>query len=469
LNEKCRWPIIQSILSVPGKRKTVIHLTLAGFAIRILLSPFSAHPFDMGIWYSISNYIATSLNIPNPSSTPPSLFIVISSTPAMFYVLIPLSKVYLFLAGIAHVSVIPITSFPGFIQSAAGWTAPSFQGIFVTNWLFNVLTKLPFILSDFGIALIVRRIATKYYGERAGIVSFALLFFNPMLIWVSSVWGMFDSIPAFFAILATYFVLTDRYSLCGISLAAGIGFKLYPFFFLVPMIYYAYSSTHSTRRLVVPTLTFGITSLTIFGLVLPYLPWVLQSYLNESAIDPTSHAVNPYGLTYWSVAALTSFASTTEANISLILFTVLGVGTTIISLLILRANHTPEALFFSQLLTTSSIFFSYLRVNEQWFVWLVPILVLLSVARRIEKKYVLAISFLAIAYSWISSLIAAFFIPTAYYNENLVEGLYSETSMLIPYRLYLMAGLGALFSALLLFLIFRANSKIRIYPRIPKS
>jgi Gpi18-like mannosyltransferase len=389
----------------------------------------------------------------------------------MVYTLAPISYLYFYLAPLFHAKAISLNSFPLYVQSAASWTLLS-QDIFVTDWLYNLIIKIPFILSDIGISFVVYKMASKYYSKPVALLSFILVFVNPMLIWVSAVWGMFDSIPAFFVILSTYLLLQERSSLASVSLALAVGYKLYPFLLVIPMMAYIYGKTKSFRKITIPIVSFLGTFALIFVPILRYIPLIIKgAFESNSSVssNPSTQPALAYGLTYWSIAPLTVISGAMIQDLSILLFLGMGIATTTISVLLLRKNQDIQVLLFSQIITIGTIFLSYPRVNEQWFAWLLPSLVLLGAGNWIKERYVILISLVAMIYSWINSLFAAFFIPIAFYDEDFIRALYGLTSVLIPYRLEIMAACGLIFSAMLLWIFVDLGKRVGLVSELRKK
>jgi hypothetical protein len=448
-----------SLVSRFLQNKKLLYVAVLGLAVRAALAPFTGHPFDISTWFLISNEIIHNQFVISAQ---------LSVAPSFYYTLTITAYMYHYLAGGFNSSPILLSSLPAAIRSAADWTGPS-RTIVVPNWQFLVILKTPFILSDLGCSLLVYRIVSKLYNQQLALFSFALIFLNPMLIWVSAVWGMFDSLPAFFVLLSTFLILNEKYSLAAVSLAVAIGFKVYPIFFVIPVALYIYKKTHSLRILAAPAASFSLSMLAIFSPFLRHLPAVMQAYLGTTATGSTSNTVVAYGLTYWSIAPLAHISADMAGNLSFLLFIALGILTTLLSAILMIRNTDFQTFLYSQVLTTSTIFFSYLTVNEQWFVWLLPPIVLLAASKWIRMRSVLILSVLALIYSWSNSLFAAFFLPTSLYDPNIVESIYFITSHLIPFRLVLMASIGLIFSAFLATIIFKIGNKIRKHIDIGSS
>jgi hypothetical protein len=418
---------------------------LIGTIIRVTLAPFTGHPFDIYLWYQASEQIIQSGPYPTYHT---------ANIPLFFYTLVPISYLYNALSGPLNAQATPLNSLPAIVQSAAQWTIPAGQNIFVTNWLFNLLVKSPMIISDILSGLLIYKIILDRFGQRLASSSFLLWFLNPMLIWVSSVWSMFDSIPVLFVILATYLVLKNHFSLGFLSLSVAIGYKIFPVFFIIPLCVYIYRTTNSAKPIILPASLLITTCTAIF---LPFQGGIIKSqmYLNTF----TSAAAEPwqtFGLTYWSIAPFTNLPgwlikySTVTA---LIAVTILVSLNTILK----KQKWSPGTLFYYELVSLVPVFFTVLTVLEQWFIWLLPLLIFLFAAGLIRLRFVLLLSFIALLYSWINSQFAAFFVSSYVYNPSGFVLLVKYMSLFANTRLLEMAFMGTFFSVILLYAILRAS------------
>jgi predicted membrane-bound dolichyl-phosphate-mannose-protein mannosyltransferase len=59
-------------------------------------------------------------------------------------------------------------------------------------------------------------------------------FLNPLSIWVSSGWGMFDTLPALFTVISLYSLSERRYAVSGVALAIAVFLKYYAIVLLFP-------------------------------------------------------------------------------------------------------------------------------------------------------------------------------------------------------------------------------------------
>ncbi|MGI0069101.1 MAG: hypothetical protein ACREAN_02470, partial [Nitrosopumilaceae archaeon] len=217
--------------------------------------------------------------------------------------------------------------------------------------------------------------------------------------------------------------------------------------------------TGNFRRLFLPIAVFAAATLLIFSPFLSQAVYHNVGILNPTGGNPAQDPSLTYGLTYWSVAPLTPISSALVTAASLVSLTTLGLVLSAIAILRLRPNQ--ESLLFFEFAFISVIFFSFPRINEQWFVWLLPFLIL--VARRPKQRsLVLFISILALAYSLVNAMVVSFFIPMYPYLQEGLLNAAKSVMFLSFFRLFAMAALGLVFSVLLAVSLIRAYRTIAI-------
>lgn len=100
------------------------------------------------------------------------------------------------------------------------WDSQGYHVFASRVWIMGV--KSLFILADVGITVLIY-LLTKKRSEWGAVVLAALYLFNPMVIYVSSIYGMFDGLALFPFLFGLYFIENGReklgYGLIGFSLA----------------------------------------------------------------------------------------------------------------------------------------------------------------------------------------------------------------------------------------------------------
>ncbi len=187
----------QSTRSQPGRRLrlSLWHLLLLGLIIRVAIAPFTEHQFDMGTFKNMGIF-AYSLHI-NPlyfwSYGPTWLYIILGVYP--FYLLTSLLQ-------------------------------PS-------EFVLNLIIKLPLIVGDLLIADLLYVLSKRVtQNESLAKTVAAAWLFNPLVIFVSSVHGMFDQLPALFTLLSLTLFVNRKVKLSAVSLAVAFSLKLYPIILL---------------------------------------------------------------------------------------------------------------------------------------------------------------------------------------------------------------------------------------------
>src|SRR3972149_243419 len=169
-------------------RIKTVHILVLGILIRIALSPFFRHPYDVTVWKFLG-MITYDLRInPFPYTSfygPCWLFTLLGSYPT--YLLVSLVR-----------------------QS---------------DLFLNLIIKLPIIFGDALVAILLFKLT------KSRLVT-ALWFLNPYVIFISAVHGQFDVLPTLFVLLSMFFLLKKQNLASAVSLAVGIGYKIFPVFLL---------------------------------------------------------------------------------------------------------------------------------------------------------------------------------------------------------------------------------------------
>nr|MDO8082756.1 glycosyltransferase 87 family protein [Candidatus Freyarchaeota archaeon] len=177
---------------------------LLGLAVRLLISPFFAHSFDMSVFVNIVRAFYQGEALFNYWSYP-------------FYS-------YAILVGFY---------FPAYLFT---------DDVFFFGQPFTLLEKffikLPSNISDLFIAYVLFLIMKKLGKDRYALPVALFYWFNPMSLFISSVWGMFDSVATVFALLSVYHFTEGRHLLSAVELGVGFGVKQHPIVLLPLFIFF---------------------------------------------------------------------------------------------------------------------------------------------------------------------------------------------------------------------------------------
>ena len=379
--------------------KTFLYtIYVIGFLARLIMAPISAHPIDM--WNRYKTYLLVE----------ESGYLNFHDFPPVYYHFIVLGSfiLYRYLSDLEFERSI---SRADIVKNLNGWIE---HMRYIPPPLFLVCIKLPIIIADILVALLLYKISTKVFNlpweESRKMLLFWLL--NPYVIFISSCWGMFDAIPALLTLASFYFLIIKRYNLSAFFLALAFACKLYPALIL-PLWLLALS--RQNKKLLLKYLAiFSTISLTIMLPDLQASAWVFESflYLKADAASPIC-----FGLVFWSFLLLFYNNGPPEALvISIIIGSVLSSGTiyTVTLYTILKNQDMVNASTFLSytLLALLPIFIAYRIVYEQWLVWLLPFIIL----ERKKKfhKIIPALSLTALMYSVFNCPFPFFLFPLAY-------------------------------------------------------
>jgi hypothetical protein len=429
-------------------------ILIVGILVRLVLMPFSAHPFDVYVWYTYS------MNILHDGP------FAVQNFPPMWYhyLMVPVAYLYGWLSSIFSAGSIPMSSIPSALNFY-----PSFNIQLVPGLLFNFVVKLPFLISDVVITLLLYKIVEALTGNKGFAEKAALFWFlNPFVIWISAGWGMWDTLPALFSLAAFFFLLKKKLVLSSVSLSLGFVTKLYPVLFLLPIIVY-FLKTNSLkdkwRNILKFNFVFLVTSAVLFLPSISKAGFILRRFALTSAsvagtsVDPVVKPVG-YGLTYWSAYLLNRlFEIRISETIVTLLFALSWVLVALALMLVfwritkLTFKSPFSDLALAMLSCVLVFFLSFRGICEQWFIWALPFLVIFCVRGQIKSTFYWFASIVALLYSVLNCPLPFFFLPLTPWIKNGLLGAVYALWAIEPARIIALVVLGCLFSFLILYIL----------------
>lgn len=160
---------------------------------------------------------------------------------------------------------------------------PAFPSIIITYFesnLYPALLKLPGIISDFGIAILIYKLIKTVKSEKIAILGALMFLFNPVVWYNSSVWGQTDPIINFFALLAFFYLLKRKLIPAIFFLAISFYIKISLAIFIPIFAIVAIRQRYSVREWLK---SIGVTLLVIGVATLPFshgepFSWLLNLY-----------------------------------------------------------------------------------------------------------------------------------------------------------------------------------------------
>ena len=355
------------------------HMLILGIIIRLVLVPFLAHPFDMFAWY---RYVD---EIQNTGVSISSVGII----PFWNSFLIIVANIYGTLSNILHISAIPVSELPSNFN-------PSYGITIITDPIFNTLIKTPLIIADALSAFLIYKISfffSKDYSISRR--SAYLYFFSPIVIWISAVWGQYDSLAVLFTLLALYYLLVSkRMALSAVSLYIAVLIKIYPIVFVIPIILSIYRFDKQRRREIGYFLVF------LLPLGLYMILFQSNAFLNFlwAIINPSGLSfASGFGLTYWSVTLLTQIDVLLTNIVMYLILSILVIFS--INYIVKRSKSLFDGVISGSFLLIASVFLSYPVVSEQRSLILLAFLSLMITSHFSLKTNFILLSSLAFLYT----------------------------------------------------------------------
>ncbi len=321
----------------------------AAFLIRAVLAPFFGHSWDMYVWIKSGEMFSSGVDVYSVKN--------LTDFPWGFYAYPP---VWLYWLGFAHVV-------SGFYPSLG----------------FHVFViKLPIILADLFVAVLVAKLAAETGGLRYAGLASLLWLFNPLVIAISAVWGMFDSIAVALSLLGILLAHRRKYAAAAFALGVGGAVKLYPLFLMLPLLIYM----KMVERVSIKK-SISVIVACAAGLIIPSAPYLANpGPLIEKLFY---HFGNIGSFTYWTALSLISPPSAIPALSY-------GFFVAILYIVYRRSfrNYGPSLFDLSQL-TLVAFLATSAKVNVQYVLWVLPFLTLSSLrstSRELRLNTVLLVA-----------------------------------------------------------------------------
>lgn len=284
---------------------------------------------------------------------------------------------------------------------------------FVTSPAFNLMVKTPIILGDLVMGLVlyhtVKELRVEHWGERV----FILWFMNPLVIWISSVSGQFDVLPALLTVAAFICFLRKRFVLTGLALGLGVLFKVYPVYLLVFYLLAAIGLESFMRGGEAMRKGLKNASFILFGSLLSTVTAIPSLFAGVSMIEFVLRRAsfpNYGGFNIWfavpgrgGVEIPRTLPTGVEVETTTILLILIFIFTVVIAVLFtryqrVRRERLVPTLLYSNILVLGTVMLLQPVTNPQHLLWIFPFLLLYAAwERRTGRKFYL-LSILGLLY-----------------------------------------------------------------------
>lgn len=280
---------------------------------------------------------------------------------------------------------------------------PSFIIPYIEANLHSWMVKLPFILSDIGIAYLIYKVVYNYKKDYAKLAA-ALFIFNPVVIYNSTVWGQTDSLINLLALSGLYFIYNKNYFPGIFLFFSGFLFKLSLIIYLPIFALLMLKRIKDWKSFIIPTLSFLFF---IYLLAIPFafgaknpFQWLWYMYTNRVLVRQGS-MLNGNAFNFWFLIFGLDFSKSEFSNfagLSYQLWSRLFFILTLIpiSIKFLKSKLSLNLLLKALLLSSFSSFLFLTNMHERYLYPILPIFVILIFLNKshFTIKYYLIISIL---------------------------------------------------------------------------
>lgn len=362
-------------------RRTFSHeltgLMIIGILVRLVLIPYLAWPSDVN---AFCYWLTWFFNGINPYTVHAGMY-----PPFIYFFSLPPFTIARWL-GLS----------PGYYYIAEAANTGAITGMVSANQVnpaFLILWKLPLLCFDILTALLIYRFAKELTNNpKVAKTAFILWFFNPLVLSVSYLHGGIDVIAAFFILLGIFLVYRGHYLSSGLSFGLGILSKLSPVYIAFPLAVIIlfrgiWGSTHS-HHIKTNALEFSKFAAGVALCLLPFTP-MLVDYFRLMYLGVATEIVISGGLNQWFFAAnfrgwwwVNSHIGTIQKVSFFYPLICFGVSLALCRFLRWDLGRDKSNILFSAVLFVGlSYIFMPIPINPQYFMWILPLLVLLSMKR----------------------------------------------------------------------------------------
>jgi hypothetical protein len=260
--EPATLPISPTQPHQPAKSKSKLALEWAAWGwllgpilLRLLIMPLN-HAWDVQTWY---DFFADFKFNRTPYETMRTLTFESSLNPAQLnyyeYYAYPPGLIYIYW---------PLAKFYSLLDPNLNYhvSAPLTIAFFPVPMLFNYFFKIPIMLADVGIIVLLQKIAGREIAKRYAWNHYVLL----VMIW------MFDPMMAFCILWGVYALERDKLKQAGLAFALGTVLKYVPMFLIPAILLYLFRQKYPLPRIGMFILVYGLTCAV---LVAPFLDGTL--------------------------------------------------------------------------------------------------------------------------------------------------------------------------------------------------
>lgn len=280
---------------------------------------------------------------------------------------------------------------------------PAFPSGIITYFednLYPALLKLPAVSADLGIAYLIYKLLKQMKNEKAGLWGAFIFLVNPVIWYNSSVWGQYDSVINFLALLSFFLLLKRSLGLSILAFVLSIYTKASLLIFLPIYAVIAIRQNYKIKEWVV---SIAGTLTVIFLLTLPFARgnafiWLYDLFVKKVFVQQL-HVITANAFNLWAgVSGIHErpdslpFLGLTFKSWSFILYAVFYIP----CLWIVYRKQDVKSIFWSLSLAAFSSFMLLTNMHERYLYPLFPYLTLLFVLGDVKAWIYWGISLLSL-------------------------------------------------------------------------
>ncbi len=145
-------------------------------------------------------------------------------------------------------------------------------------FLARILIKLPFILGNLLCAHLVYRFVAELVSEKKASIAEKMILYNPFLIFIGAIWGMFDIWIVNFLLLSLRSLRRNKFGIAGIFFGLSVLIKPYALIFAPLLLAHIWNRSGARDK----PLVFASSAVAIFTLIsLPFIISCPQGFMNQ--------------------------------------------------------------------------------------------------------------------------------------------------------------------------------------------
>ena len=210
-------------------------------SIRVMVAPFTGHPYDLGIWMASGRYVAAG------------------TSPYLAHPHIGYPPLWALWCGVAYL--------------VSNFLSPGNQFLYIS------VIKIPIITADVVLAIMILKASrnSSLNSKNSGRFLVTSFLLNPYVLMVGVVWGMMDNLVAVL-LIASIMLLTSKPTLSGAAASLAVALKLYPILFL-PLLLVFSARTRKFTHLAKWLLAFLTTTLVAIWFPFVLFHWNISGFI----------------------------------------------------------------------------------------------------------------------------------------------------------------------------------------------